>query len=83
MNLDEQLQQMATSGNMVLVELANRSIALKTALAQGQCSADEYKSMLTDLVHEANIDQSIDDLQTRENTYTVLNGLLALASIAG
>jgi len=81
MNLDEQLQLMANSGDPTLIELANRAGGLKIALEQGQCTPEEYKSMLTDLVHEANIDSAISDLQTRQTTYQVLNGLLALASM--
>jgi hypothetical protein len=83
MNLDEQLQAMANSGHPTIVEIANRAGALKAALEQGQCSPDEYKSMLTDLVHEANIESAIEDLQTRQTTYQILNGLLALASVVG
>jgi polyhydroxyalkanoate synthesis regulator phasin len=81
MNLDEQLQAMANSGHPTIVEIANRARELKAALEQGQCSPEEYKSMLTDLVHEANIENAISDLQTRQTTYQVLNGLLALASV--
>jgi len=83
MNLDEQLQAMANSGHPTIVEIANRAGVLKEALQQGQCGPDEYKSLLTDLVHEANIEVAIEDLHTRELTYQVLNGLLALASVAG
>jgi len=83
MNIDEQLQQMAGTNNPVLVELATRANYLKNALQQGQCSPDEYVGMVKDLVREANIDEAISDMQTRQATYQVLSGLLALASVAG
>jgi hypothetical protein len=62
-------------------DLANRAMALKQALEQQQISAGEYTEMINDLYHEKNINESVQDLQLKENINTAMNALVNLASM--
>jgi hypothetical protein len=81
MTIEQQLEAIFNTGDPNMQDLANRAVALKQALEQGQISASEYKEMITDLYHEKNINESIQDLALKENINSAMNALINLASM--
>jgi hypothetical protein len=81
MTIEQQLEAIFNTGDPSMQDFANRAMALKQALEQGQISAGECKEMITDLYHEKNINESVQDLQLKENINTAMNALVNLASM--
>jgi hypothetical protein len=81
MTIEQQLEAIFNTGDPNMQDLANRAMALKQALEQKQLSAGEYTEMITDLYHEKNINESVQDLQLKENINTAMNALVNLASM--
>ena len=81
MTIEQQLEAIFNTGDPNMQDLANRAMALKQALEQEQISAGEYTEMITDLYHEKNINESVQDLQLKENINTAMNALVNLASM--
>ena len=81
MTIEQQLEAIFNTGDPNMQDLANRAMALKQALEQGQLSAGEYTEMINDLYHEKNINESVQDLQLKENINTAMNALVNLASM--
>jgi hypothetical protein len=81
MTIEQQLEAIFNTGDPNMQDLANRAMALKQALEQKQLSAGEYTEMINDLYHEKNINESVQDLQLKENINTAMNALVNLASM--
>jgi len=81
MTIEQQLEAIFNTGDPNMQDLANRAMALKQALEQKQISAGEYTEMINDLYHEKNINESVQDLQLKENINTAMNALVNLASM--
>ena len=81
MTIEQQLEAIFNTGDPNMRDLANRAMALKQALEQKQLSAGEYTEMINDLYHEKNINESVQDLQLKENINTAMNALVNLASM--
>jgi hypothetical protein len=81
MKLTQALEAIHNSGDPNLQDLANRALQMKQALEQKQISPDEYKSLITDLYHEKNINDSVQDLQMKEYINSTMTALLNLASL--
>jgi dsDNA-specific endonuclease/ATPase MutS2 len=81
MTIEQQLEAIFNTGDPNMQDLANRAMALKQALEQGQLSAGEYTEMVNDLYHEKNINESVQDLALKENINTAMNALVNLASM--
>jgi dsDNA-specific endonuclease/ATPase MutS2 len=81
MTIEQQLEAIFNTGDPNMQDLANRAMALKQALEQGQLSAGEYTEMINDLYHEKNINESVQDLALKENINTAMNALVNLASM--
>jgi hypothetical protein len=81
MSIEQQLEAIFNTGDPSMQDLANRAMALKQALEQKQISAGEYTEMINDLYHEKNINESVQDLQLKENINTAMNALVNLASM--
>jgi capsule polysaccharide export protein KpsE/RkpR len=81
MTIEQQLEAIFNTGDPNMQDLANRAMALKQALEQQQISAGEYTEMINDLYHEKNINESVQDLQLKENINTAMNALINLASM--
>jgi capsule polysaccharide export protein KpsE/RkpR len=81
MTIEQQLEAIFNTGDPNMQDLANRAMALKQALEQQQISAGEYTEMINDLYHEKNINESVQDLQLKENINTAMNALVNLASM--
>jgi hypothetical protein len=79
--LNQALETIFNTGDPNLQDLANRALSLKQALEQNQISAGEYKEMITDLYHEKNINESIQDLTLKEYVNSAMNALVNLASL--
>ena len=79
--INQALEAIFNTGDPNMQDLANRALALKQALEQGQISASEYKEMVTDLYHEKNINESVQDLQLKEHINSAMNALINLASL--
>lgn len=79
--INQALEAIFNTGDPQMQDLANRAMQLKTALEHRQISADEYKELLTDLYHEKNINEAVQDLQLKEHINTTLNALINLASL--
>ena len=79
--INQALESIFNTGDPSMQDLANRALALKQALEQGQLSAGEYKEMITDLYHEKNINESVQDLALKEHINVVMNALINLASM--
>jgi dsDNA-specific endonuclease/ATPase MutS2 len=79
--INQALETIFNTGDPSMQDLANRALALKQALEQGQISPGEYKEMVTDLYHEKNINESVQDLALKEHINTAMNALINLASI--
>lgn len=80
-DINQQLEAIYNTGDPAMQDLANRALSYKQALEQQQVSADEYQAMITDLYHEKNINESVQDLQLKEHINTTMNALIALASL--
>jgi hypothetical protein len=81
MTIEQQLEAIFNTGDPNMQDLANRALALKQALEQNQISAGEYTEMITDLYHEKNINESVQDLQLKEHINSAMNALINLASM--
>ena len=79
--INQALEAIFNTGDPGMQDLANRALALKQALEQGQLSVGEYKEMVTDLYHEKNINESVQDLALKEHINSVMNALINLASM--
>jgi dsDNA-specific endonuclease/ATPase MutS2 len=79
--INQALEAIYNSGDPSMQDLANRAMALKQALEQGQVSKSEYTAMVTDLYHEKNINEAVQDLQLKEYVNTTMNALINLASL--
>jgi len=79
--INQALEAIFNTGDPSMQDLANRALALKQALEQGQISPGEYKEMVTDLYHEKNINESVQDLALKENINTAMTALINLASM--
>lgn len=79
--LDQALAVIYHSNDPNLQDLANRAIQLKSALEQGAISKSEYTEMITDLYHEKNINDAVQDLQMKEYVNTTMTALINLASL--
>jgi len=79
--INQALEAIYNSGDPNMQDLANRAMALKQALEQGQVSKSEYTAMITDLYHEKNINEAVQDLQLKEYVNTTMNALINLASL--
>ena len=79
--LNQALEAIHNSGDPALQDLAKRAYDLKVALEQKQISASEYKELVTDLYHEKNINEAVQDLQMKEYINTTMNALINLASL--
>jgi len=75
------LEAIYNTGDPAMQDLANRALQLKTALEQKQISPSEFKEMVTDLYHEKNINESVQDLELKEHINTTMNALINLASL--
>ena len=81
MTIEQQLEAIFNTGDPNMQDFANRALALKQALEQGQISAGECKEMITDLYHEKNINESAHDLQVKTAVNTAITALVNLASM--
>jgi hypothetical protein len=79
--INQALEAIFNTGDPNMQDLANRALALKQALEQGQVSPGEYKEMITDLYHEKNINESVQDLALKEHINSAMNALINLASL--
>ena len=79
--INQALEAIFNTGDPNMQDLANRALALKQALEQGQVSPSEYKEMVTDLYHEKNINESVQDLALKEHINSAMNALINLASL--
>lgn len=79
--INQALESIYNSGNPGMQDLANRALGLKQALEQGQINKSEYTEMITDLYHEKNINEAVQDLQLKEYINTTMNALINLASL--
>jgi RNA polymerase-interacting CarD/CdnL/TRCF family regulator len=79
--LNEALTAINNTGNPSLQDLAKRAYEYKTALESGQLSKSEYTELVTDLYHEKNINEAVQDLQLKEYINTTMNALINLASL--
>ena len=79
--INQALEAIFNTGDPSMQDLANRALALKQALEQGEISPSEYKEMITDLYHEKNINESVQDLQLKEHINSAMNALINLASL--
>lgn len=75
------LEAIYNTGDAGMQDLANRALALKQALEQGEISKSEYTEMINDLYHEKNINEAVQDLQLKEHINTTMNALIKLASL--
>lgn len=80
-DINNALESIFNSGDPALQDLANRAMQMKQALEQKEISADEYKALIVDLYHEKNINESVQDLQTKEYINSTMNALINLASL--
>ena len=80
-DINNALESIYNSGDPNLQDLANRAMQIKQALEQKQISPDEYKSLITDLYHEKNINDAVQDLQLKEYINTTMNALITLAAL--
>jgi hypothetical protein len=81
MTIEQQLEAIFNTGDPNMQDFANRALALKQALEQGQISAGECKEMITDLSHEKNINELAHDLQVKIAVNTAITALVNLASM--
>jgi hypothetical protein len=81
MSVEQQLEALFNTGDPSLQDLATRANDLKNALTSGQISRGEFIEMLEDLVHEKNINESVQDLQVKISVNTAINALVNLASM--
>jgi hypothetical protein len=79
--INQALEAIYNTGDPNMQDLANRALALKQALEQKQVSPSEYKEMITDLYHEKNINESVQDLALKEHINSAMNALINLASL--
>ena len=79
--INQALEAIHGTGDPALQDLANRALGLKQALESKQISPSEFKEMVTDLYHEKNINESVQDLQLKEHINTTMNALISLASL--
>jgi dsDNA-specific endonuclease/ATPase MutS2 len=79
--INQALEAIFNTGDPNMQDLANRALALKQALEQRQLSPGEYKEMITDLYHEKNINESVQDLALKEHINSAMNALINLASL--
>jgi dsDNA-specific endonuclease/ATPase MutS2 len=79
--INSALEAIYNTGDPAMQDLANRALALKQALEQGQINTSEYKEMVTDLYHEKNINEAVQDLELKEYINTTMNALISLASL--
>jgi hypothetical protein len=81
MSVEQQLEALFNTGDPSLQDLATRANDLKNALTSGQISRGEFIEMLEDLVHEKNINESVQDLQVKISVNTAITALVNLASM--
>jgi predicted nuclease with RNAse H fold len=79
--INQALEAIFNTGDPSMQDLANRALALKQALEQKEISPSEYKEMITDLYHEKNINESVQDLALKEHINSAMNALINLASM--
>ena len=79
--INQALEAIYNTNDPSLQDLANRAMSLKQALEQGQISKSEYTELVTDLYHEKNINESVQDLQLKEHINSAMNALINLASL--
>jgi dsDNA-specific endonuclease/ATPase MutS2 len=75
------LEAIYNTGDPHMQDLANRALQLKQMLESKQISASEFKEMVTDLYHEKNINEAVQDLELKEHINTTMNALISLASL--
>ena len=80
-DVHNQLEQIYNTGDPNLQDLANRALQLKTMLEQKEISKSEFTEMVNDLYHEKNINEAVQDLQTKEFVNSAMNALIALAAL--
>jgi len=81
MEINKALEAIYNTGDAGLQDLANRALALKQALEQGQISKSEYTELVNDLYHEKNINEAVQDLQLKEHINATMTALIGLASL--
>jgi hypothetical protein len=79
--LNQALEAIYNTGDPSMQDLANRALGLKQSLEKGQISKSEYTELVTDLYHEKNINEAVQDLQLKEYINTTMNALINLASM--
>lgn len=75
------LEAIYNTGDPGMQDLANRALQLKQALESKQISPSEFKEMVTDLYHEKNINEAVQDLELKEHINTTMNALISLAAL--
>jgi polyhydroxyalkanoate synthesis regulator phasin len=76
-----QLTAISTS-DPVLVEAAETAFNYTEMCKRGEISKEEYIELIADIQRQANINQSMNDLETLEKLNTAINGLITLAKMA-
>ena len=76
-----QLRDISTS-DPVLSEAAGAAFNYTEMCKRGEISREEYVELVADIQRQANINQSMNDLETLEKLNTAINGLITLAKLA-
>lgn len=82
MSLQDQLKQLNAHPNDDVANWAADAFDYQEKFQSGELSADEYNELVDDLKDSSAISAAASDLQTQELMYTVIEGLIALSSVA-
>lgn len=82
MSLQDQLQQLNNHPSDVVANWAADAYDYQQKFQAGELSAEEYNELVDDLKDSSAISEAAGDLQTQELMYAVIEGLIALSSVA-
>lgn len=82
MNFKEALSPFILSSDPVVSAVALKAEVYTDEYKKGNLSKDEYKELMTDLTVMKRIEETADALEQRTNLNSVINSLIAVASLA-